>query len=955
MKRKSILLASVALSVVTASAQINSPQSGGYEARAAAMLADGNFRGCIDQCRTALELGSQKRELCAWLSAVAAFNGGLPEAQKYVNAYLRTFPDGAHAVSARLLAATLTFYQEDYSKALKQFDEIKPNTLNDNEREDLAYRRAYSLIKLGEYEKALPLMKELSATKRYGAAATFYEAYIAYIDNDYEEAFRLFEQCDKTEAPGDMADYYVAQMLFDKKDYAGTLNRLMPLMARKDVAPEFNDEIERIAGECYYALHDDNRAMVFLNEYMRKHASDAPLSTRYIVGCERYQTGDYDEALELLAPVSQLNDEMGQSASLTMGQSYMSAGNVKSAIICFDKAMRKDFNPRLTETAYYNYAVAQVDGGRVPFGNSVQTLEDFLKRYPKSRYAGNVREYLVKGYMQTDDYAGALRSLNSMADNHTSAMDEARQRVNFVLGTRTLQAGDNSKAISYLTEAMKYGGSNADIERQTSLWLGDAYYASGQYGKAAGEYKAYIASTNAKDPNHRLAQYNLGYAEYAERHYAAARKMFEGVISGRDVSSAMKQDSYNRIGDTYYYGKSFDAAKSAYQKAYDVKPGAGDYSLLQMAMMEGHLGNYNGKMATLQKLVKEMPKSSQRPVALTEMALTYGLQGNTNSAIGLYKKLTAEYSTSQYGRNAMLQLAILSDNSGNTAAAKEYYRQVISDYPTSAEAVLAVQDLKRIYGDEGQILELDAFLSGIKDAPQLDATERNAIAAASLLAKASKSVSANERFAAAKELLDKYPDAVEAEDALLIAAKAQADMGFPGKALEYYIKLEQDASTASLRHTALLGIVRAAAELGDKPRVMAVSSELLEDPASTGVNLPEIKFLRALSANDDEAVRLWTELAEEPANIYGTRSGYELANHYYVKGELATANKQAEALIDANPPHAYWLARTFILYSDILRAQGSDFEADEYLRVLRSNYPGTESDIFQMIDKRLPQ
>ena len=63
----------------------------------------------------------------------------------------------------------------------------------------------------------------------------------------------------------------------------------------------------------------------------------------------------------------------------------------------------------------------------------------------------------------------------------------------------------------------------------------------------------------------------------------------------------------------------------------------------------------------------------------------------------------------------------------------------------------------------------------------------------------------------------------------------------------------------------------------------------------------------------------------------------------------------AESLINSHPPHAYWLARTYILYSDILRAQGMDFEADEYLKVLRANYPGTENDIFLMIDKRLPK
>ena len=165
---------------------------------------------------------------------------------------------------------------------------------------------------------------------------------MAFVEGDYDYALDLFGKCDKAVSPGNMADYYIAQMLFKRSDYAGALNLLMPLMARKNVDEEFRSESERIAGECYYALHDDNRAMGYLNAYMAKHADTAPLSTRYIVGVERYQTGDFDEALSLLAPVSELKDEMGQSAALTMGQAYMGNGNFKSALMAFDKAVKLD-------------------------------------------------------------------------------------------------------------------------------------------------------------------------------------------------------------------------------------------------------------------------------------------------------------------------------------------------------------------------------------------------------------------------------------------------------------------------------------------------------------------------------------------------------------------------------------------------------------------------------------
>ena len=65
------------------------------------------------------------------------------------------------------------------------------------------------------------------------------------------------------------------------------------------------------------------------------------------------------------------------------------------------------------------------------------------------------------------------------------------------------------------------------------------------------------------------------------------------------------------------------------------------------------------------------------------------------------------------------------------------------------------------------------------------------------------------------------------------------------------------------------------------------------------------------------------------------------------------ARKPDIKLTSSGTPHAYWLARGFILLSDIYAQQGKNFEAREYLQALRSNYPGNESDIFDMIDTRL--
>ncbi len=74
---------------------------------------------------------------------------------------------------------------------------------------------------------------------------------------------------------------------------------------------------------------------------------------------------------------------------------------------------------------------------------------------------------------------------------------------------------------------------------------------------------------------------------------------------------------------------------------------------------------------------------------------------------------------------------------------------------------------------------------------------------------------------------------------------------------------------------------------------------------------------------------------------------------YLDAGKLKNAAQVAEKFVASSTPHSYWLARGFILLSDINRAQGKTFEADEYLSALRQNYPGDEEDIFMMIDSRL--
>jgi TolA-binding protein len=148
-----------------------------------------------------------------------------------------------------------------------------------------------------------------------------------------------------------------------------------------------------------------------------------------------------------------------------------------------------------------------------------------------------------------------------------------------------------------------------------------------------------------------------------------------------------------------------------------------------------------------------------------------------------------------------------------------------------------------------------------------------------------------------------------------------------------------------------------ARDLGDYPTVIEAADALLASSTLGTEDKNEAIFSRALAlantGKTSEARKLWKSISDNTDDLYGTKSAYYYAESLYNAKEYDSARKSVEAFINSGTPHSYWLARGFILLSDIYRAKDKTFEAREYLEALRENYPGNETDIFMMIDSRL--
>ncbi|MDE6084995.1 MAG: tetratricopeptide repeat protein, partial [Muribaculaceae bacterium] len=214
-----------------------------------------------------------------------------------------------------------------------------------------------------------------------------------------------------------------------------------------------------------------------------------------------------------------------------------------------------------------------------------------------------------------------------------------------------------------------------------------------------------------------------------------------------------------------------------------------------------------------------------------------------------------------------------------------------------------------------------------------------------------------EALAQASRLIERYPDGEFVAGALSVKGDSEAALEMIPQALDSYKQLEARASDSGTLNHARLGLLRAARDLAMYEDVVAIADRLAGSSTLGTGQLTEISFIKATALNNldrgDEAVAIWSSLAENTNDLNGIKSLYYLGQYYLDNGDQKRAREYADKLIDSNTPHSYWLARGYILMSDIYRARGDNFEADEYLKSLRSNYPGDEPDILNMIDLRL--
>ncbi len=905
--------------------------------------------------------------------------------------YLEQYPDTPYANRIYALLAAGYFYEEKYDEALALFNSAQLDLLGNEERDDMTYLLATCYLKTGNVKEAAIWFETLKASsKKYDNDCAYYISYIRYTQKRYDEALKGFLPLQDNPKYKALVPYYIAEIYAIRKNYDKA-----EIVAQNYLSAypqnEHAAEMYRILGDASYHFRKYHEAINAFESYLERDASPRR-DALYMLGLSYFQTGVYSKAAETLGEVTGTNDALTQNAYLHMGLSYLQLAEKNKARMAFEQAAASNADMKIKEQAAYNYALCIHETSYSAFGESVTVFEKFLNEFPNSQYTEMVSNYLVEVYLNTRSYEAALKSIERIAHPGTRIM-EAKQKILFQLGTQAFANASFEQAIGYFNQSVAIGQYNRQTKADALYWRGESYYRLNRMTEAARNFREYLQLTEqTNNEMYALANYNLGYTAFHQKDYAQARNWFLKYIQlEKGENKTALADAYNRIGDCFLNERNFDEAKHYYAQAESMNASSGDYSFYQLALVSGLQKDYSGKITLLNRLAGKYPTSPYVINALYEKGRSYVLMNNNNQAIASFKELLSRYPESPISRKAAAEIGLLYYQDGNYDQAIDAYKLVINKYPGSDEARLAMLDLKSLYVDMNRIDEFAALAASMPGNIRFDASEQD-----SLTYIAAEKIYGRGRIEEAKSSFNKYlqtfpegsfslnahyylcligkeqknydmillhsgklleyPDNPFSEEALIMRAEVQFNLQQFADALASYKMLKEKATTADRRLLAETGMLRCAHLIKDDAETIHAATALLAEAKLTPELANEALYYRAKSymnqKADKKALADLQTLAKDTRNLYGAEAKYLVAQQYYTAGEYAAAEKELLDYIERSTPHAYWLARSFVLLSDVYMAMDKKLDARQYLLSLQQNYHAND-DIEGMIESRL--
>ena len=597
------------------------------------------------------------------------------------------------------------FNEKNYSKSSQLLNKVTDNKLKDDE---FHFKIGYSLFSIKKLDDAKYHLQKVTVGE-FGSLSMYYYAHISYLQKLYNKSLSTFRLLENDKVFGKIAPYYITQIYFSLEKYKDVIEYSLPVL--ESVISTREVEMNRIIAESYYQLSDYKNSEIYFKNYIEL-SEDIKMSDYFQLGQINVFLEDYSEAIIYFEKVQNVSDSLIQYNSYYLGKSYLMTNQKNFALNAFEKAGSINSDLQLKEESLYNYfkLAYELD---LPYTNLTFVLEEF-SRFHLSKYKSEVKRLLINMFQSTNQYQQAFDFLKN---NHLPEKEEkvTLQRLSYYIGVQHYNNANYNNALVKFEFARSYP-ENKEIDVMCLYLLADCYYQLRDYTRSVNYYSEYISTpSNSLVNKIGIAKYNLAYSYFQSKKYEKSVSYFRKAINS-ELDKERLNDANLRLADSYYMLHKFKNAVRYYDNS-ETSHLDEDYAMYQKSKCYALLSDYKKQENCLLLVVNDSTNTIYLERSLFDLANLYKNQDKDDQSISYFDLILNLSSDQEILSQSLLNKGLIYFNQNNLEKSIENLKELIESYPKTTAFKGAKIGLRDAFVKKGDIKE---YLDYINKIPQLE-------------------------------------------------------------------------------------------------------------------------------------------------------------------------------------------------------------------------------------------
>lgn len=880
--------------------------------------------------------------------------------------------------------ALILFGQGRYGESLGEFSLVDTSGLKGTVIPEYVFKKAWCEYETGNksaavkgFRKVLDMPEsEYTSVSGYAVASELYKA------GEFFEAIPLFKRAGSDPSLTPLCEFYILDCEFNEGNYPYVLEHGDSLLAN---APgERVEHIARILSESFLITGNNEKAKAYYELTSRENMNRKDF---FYAGTVLYNAGDYRGAIDNYSGMGDLADSLGQIALYHLGNSYLKTGNQVAAMNSFRDASALEFDAKMTEDAYFNYAKLAFD-----LNKDTSVFSKYLKKYSTSKRGESIYGYIALAALYDGDYSLAVESYDNI-DVLAPDMKSNYTKANYLRARQLVEIGAWSDAIPCLRASAFYLPKSDPFNQLSRYWIGECQYNTDNFDSALVSFRElYNASALDGKPEGNLLTYNIAYCLFRKGNYGEASVWFDRYI--RAGSPEFRKDAFIRRADCDFYQKDYKSAVQSYGTAVAESGSTDDiYPYYRQALACGLSGDIKRKVSILSEVENSDKDAALYYDALYELGRAHMDSGNSEEALRVFRKLKDLSGDNSWKCRSLIGMGMVERNRRNYESALNNYKAVIDLMPDSqfsSDALLSIESIYRKMGKPQMYVEYVEMNKLASEKSEAEIAEMYFVSAEQLY------LSGNwaEAVKALDTYLAKYPDTSRTGECLFYLGDSWAALGNKEKACgylkvsarsenacresatlkladllfgmdhfseayEYYRELLRIARLESNLPVARLGMMRSAFCARNYDDAITSARAVKADAAGNEELLRECDYVQAkslmLTSRRDDALDVFRKLSESPSTPEGAEARYILIQDLEDSGRFEDVEKAVYDFSSLAGNQSYWLAKSFVTLGDSFAERNMYKQAKATFESVRDGYvpSGSSDDVIPNVNMRL--